>query len=45
MTQDLRKSIEAWIKKTQEKFFKNLEVLKNKQTDEQDNNWSGKKIH
>lgn len=38
MTQDLRKSIEAWIKKTQEKFLKNLEVLKNKQTDEQDNN-------
>lgn len=31
MTQDLRKRIEAWIKKTQKKFFKNLKVPKNKQ--------------
>ena len=31
MIQGLRKRIEAWIKKTHKKFFKNPEVLKNKQ--------------
>ena len=35
MIQDLRKRMEAWIKKTQEMFNKDLEELKNKQTDEQ----------
>ena len=30
MIQDLRKRMEAKIKKTQEKFLKNLEELKNK---------------
>lgn len=35
MIQDVRNSIEAWIKKIQEKFSKDLEV---KNRDEQDNN-------
>ena len=32
MIQDLRKRMEVWIKKIQEKFNKDLEELKNKQT-------------
>ena len=32
MIQDLRKRMEAWIKKIKEKFNKDLEELKNKQT-------------
>ena len=31
MIQDLRKRMEAWIEKIQEKFNKHLEELKNKQ--------------
>ena len=40
MIQDLRKRVEAKIEKMQETFNKDLEELKNKQTDEQDNNWN-----
>ena len=36
--QDLRKRMEAKIEKLQEMFNKDLEELKNKQTDEQYNN-------
>ena len=38
MIQDLGKTMEAKIKKMQEMFNKDLEELKNKQTDEQYNN-------
>ena len=38
MIQDLRKRMEAKIKKMQKMFNKDLEELKNKQTDEQYNN-------
>ena len=38
MIQDLGKRMEAKIEKTQEMFNKDLEELKNKQTDEQYNN-------
>ena len=38
MIQDLRKRMEAQIEKIQEVFNKDLEELKNKQTDEQYNN-------
>ena len=38
MIQDLRKRMEAQIKKTQEMFNKELEDIKNKPTDEQYNN-------
>ena len=37
MIQDLRKRMEAQIKKLQENFNTDLEELKNKQRDEQDN--------
>ena len=40
MIQDLRKRMEAKIKKMPEMFNKDLEELKNKQTDEQYNNWN-----
>ena len=40
MIQDLGKKMEAKIEKTQEMFNKDLEELKNKQTDEQYNNWN-----
>ena len=33
---------ESQIQKIQEKLSKDLEKLKNKQTDEQDNNWNEK---
>ena len=42
MIQDLGKRMEAKIEKMQEMFNKDLEELKNKQTDEQYNNWNEK---
>ena len=42
MIQDLGKRTEARIEKTQEMFNKDLEELKNKQTDEQYNHWNEK---
>ena len=40
--QDLGKRMKAKIEKMQEMFNIDLEELKNKQTDEQYNNWNGK---
>ena len=40
MIQDLGKRMEAKIEKMQEMFNKDLDKLKNKQTDEQYNNWN-----
>ena len=40
MIQDLGKTKEAKIDKMQEMFNKDREELKNKQTDEQYNNWN-----
>ena len=37
MIQDLRKRMEAWIAKIQENFNKDLEELKNKQTEMSNN--------
>ena len=42
MIQDLGKRMEAKIKKMQEMFNKDLEVLKNKHRDEQYDNWNEK---
>ena len=42
MIQNLRKRMEAQIGKKQEMFNKDLEELKNKQTDEPYNNWNEK---
>ena len=39
MIQDLGKRMESKIEKMQEMFNKDLEELKNKQTDEHYNNW------
>ena len=38
MIQNLGNRMEVWIEKIQEMFSKDLEELKNKQTDEQHNN-------
>ena len=40
MIQDLRKRMEAKIEKMKEMFNKDLEKLKNKQTDKKYNNWN-----
>ena len=42
MIQNLRNRMEAQIETIQEMFNKDLEELKNKQTDEQNNNWNEK---
>ena len=42
MIQNLGNRMEMRIEKTQEMFNKDLEELKNKQTDEQHNNWNEK---